>query len=315
MTPEADQIILRFFGACEMPEAEAALRDLVAHDDANPDAAADHEPIGDLYSELAADHFEHDEFDEAIRLQRLAIEQPCTSREREVGALRGYRYASGDQEKALADLKRSRSGEPTDAALLSAFAEAIDPFDAERALPIHDEAVAIARASGDAELLQQTQIPRALLRDELELAHDADDVAGFAALDELNRQIREAEVAESQQYFVPRDQLAAAAAHWPDDVDELGLSDPDTYYPRLEQFWRALPATGNALTLWPIDVAAFSDASPDEIGPEGIIGALPDELAAAVVDAAAPISWPPGRNDECWCGSERKYKRCCGAAA
>lgn len=23
--------------------------------------------------------------------------------------------------------------------------------------------------------------------------------------------------------------------------------------------------------------------------------------------------WPPGRNDECWCGSGRKYKRCCVA--
>jgi tetratricopeptide (TPR) repeat protein len=25
------------------------------------------------------------------------------------------------------------------------------------------------------------------------------------------------------------------------------------------------------------------------------------------------IAWPPGRNDACWCGSTRKYKKCCGA--
>ena len=25
--------------------------------------------------------------------------------------------------------------------------------------------------------------------------------------------------------------------------------------------------------------------------------------------------WPPGRNEPCWSGSERKYKRCCGAPA
>jgi hypothetical protein len=25
--------------------------------------------------------------------------------------------------------------------------------------------------------------------------------------------------------------------------------------------------------------------------------------------------WPPGRNELCWCGSERKYKRCCGAVS
>jgi hypothetical protein len=24
------------------------------------------------------------------------------------------------------------------------------------------------------------------------------------------------------------------------------------------------------------------------------------------------LLWPPGRNERCWCGSERKYKKCCG---
>lgn len=24
------------------------------------------------------------------------------------------------------------------------------------------------------------------------------------------------------------------------------------------------------------------------------------------------MSWPPGRNEPCWCGSARKYKKCCG---
>jgi uncharacterized protein YecA (UPF0149 family) len=26
------------------------------------------------------------------------------------------------------------------------------------------------------------------------------------------------------------------------------------------------------------------------------------------------IWWPPGRNAPCWCGSGRKYKKCCGPA-
>lgn len=29
-------------------------------------------------------------------------------------------------------------------------------------------------------------------------------------------------------------------------------------------------------------------------------------------EAGAGRPWPPGRNEPCWCGSERKYKRCCG---
>jgi uncharacterized protein YecA (UPF0149 family) len=27
------------------------------------------------------------------------------------------------------------------------------------------------------------------------------------------------------------------------------------------------------------------------------------------------ISWPPGRNEACWCASTRKYKKCCDAPA
>jgi len=32
-------------------------------------------------------------------------------------------------------------------------------------------------------------------------------------------------------------------------------------------------------------------------------------------EAGAGRAWPPGRNEPCWCGSDRKYKRCCGALA
>ncbi|MPZ01131.1 MAG: hypothetical protein GEU97_24840 [Actinophytocola sp.] len=24
-----------------------------------------------------------------------------------------------------------------------------------------------------------------------------------------------------------------------------------------------------------------------------------------------PVAWPSGRNDPCWCGTDRKYKKCC----
>lgn len=39
-----------------------------------------------------------------------------------------------------------------------------------------------------------------------------------------------------------------------------------------------------------------------------------DQVAAHAV-ASEPersVTWPPGRNDACWCGSGSKYKRCCG---
>jgi hypothetical protein len=29
-------------------------------------------------------------------------------------------------------------------------------------------------------------------------------------------------------------------------------------------------------------------------------------------DPTRGTTWPPGRNEPCWCGSGRKYKKCCG---
>jgi uncharacterized protein YecA (UPF0149 family) len=39
------------------------------------------------------------------------------------------------------------------------------------------------------------------------------------------------------------------------------------------------------------------------------------EYAAHLAASADPdlIAWPPGRNQPCWCGSGRKYKKCCAA--
>ena len=35
--------------------------------------------------------------------------------------------------------------------------------------------------------------------------------------------------------------------------------------------------------------------------------------AAEVHAQGRTLVWPPGRNQPCWCGSGRKYKRCCAA--
>jgi uncharacterized protein YecA (UPF0149 family) len=41
---------------------------------------------------------------------------------------------------------------------------------------------------------------------------------------------------------------------------------------------------------------------------------MPDALVEELEARDDGEAWPPGRNDECWCGSGRKYKKCCGAA-
>ena len=36
------------------------------------------------------------------------------------------------------------------------------------------------------------------------------------------------------------------------------------------------------------------------------------QYAAELGRTGQATSWPPGRNDPCWCGSGTTYKRCCG---
>ena len=38
-------------------------------------------------------------------------------------------------------------------------------------------------------------------------------------------------------------------------------------------------------------------------------------MHADVRRVIAEQRWLPGRNQPCWCGSERKYKGCCGAVS
>ncbi|WP_017612007.1 SEC-C metal-binding domain-containing protein [Nocardiopsis salina] len=49
------------------------------------------------------------------------------------------------------------------------------------------------------------------------------------------------------------------------------------------------------------------DPGDDELQAEWGEVVPPDDHRASV--------WPPERNDPCWCGSKRKYKKCCGSAA
>jgi uncharacterized protein YecA (UPF0149 family) len=68
------------------------------------------------------------------------------------------------------------------------------------------------------------------------------------------------------------------------------------------------------LAIAPVRVAPFTAWCAEE-------GQHPDsakaraEYAAHLAAERDPdlIAWPPARNQPCWCGSGRKYKKCCAA--
>ncbi len=306
--PAVDRLFMRVVEAETLDDAEAALEELAALDDADPTAIHEHQPIGDLYSELAGEVYEDDEVEEAIRLQELALMHPCTNRRREQGTLLGYRFVGLEDTTALDDLKRSRSGGVSDASLLAGFAELVEEVELAMALRLHDEALEIAQSARpvDEELVRGIEIGRALARGDAELPPDASDLAAEEQLAEFEREARLAIAREGRTLFVPRDQLDAARAQWPEELD---LVDADAYYAKLERRWQLGPADAVKPTPYPVDVALFAGAGAELTR---LLDDLPQDLVLQVeASGAGPVAWPPGRNDECWCGSGRKYKKCC----
>jgi tetratricopeptide (TPR) repeat protein len=120
--------------------------------------------------------------------------------------------------------------------------------------------------------------------------------------------------------WLPADDYVMALQLWPDLADSALVAGPDGPVPHA-QYCRALQAQLVAaaqvgcpqLKVAPLRVAAFRQwcAKHDQ---------TPDSAARAQYvaqrDAAndpTMIPWPPGRNQPCWCGSGRKYKKCCAA--
>jgi tetratricopeptide (TPR) repeat protein len=102
-----------------------------------------------------------------------------------------------------------------------------------------------------------------------------------------------------------RAERAEALRRWP------GEYEGEEYYDAAERRWRKLAAEGVAsIRVVPGSVAelvAFAEHA----------GVSPADSAVRVrycetVPLQRTIAWPPPRNAPCWCGSDTKYKKCCG---
>lgn len=105
--------------------------------------------------------------------------------------------------------------------------------------------------------------------------------------------------------------FARAVQAWPAFAQEVGDVDHAGYSLALDRRMRGTARRPLLVELSVDEVAAWAS----EHGWEPGWGVTQDQVAAEAlaVDAARGRSWPPGRNEPCWCGSGAKYKRCCGA--
>jgi tetratricopeptide (TPR) repeat protein len=287
--------------APSLEEAEQALGALEGHpyDDAPP--------IGDLYDELAELADQANNFGLAIRAQRRAVELGCEMPTLGREMLGWYLMKDGQRAAGEAefDALRREVGDDPEVLITLGHARA-DTGDERAALTAYDEALATAKEVGDAWTLDRARAERRFSRQELGLSEDVDDRLAPRPLDEPERR----EDASFTVSWFPRSEHTAALDEWPELEEDL--ADADRYCRRIEQHLRELAAvSGQRPSVAPLTVKELTAYSESEgLDPAG--GGTRARLAADLSRRGQTISWPPGRNDPCWCGSARKYKRCCG---
>ncbi len=121
--------------------------------------------------------------------------------------------------------------------------------------------------------------------------------------------------------WLPAGDYEQAVTLWPDFSGSDRVAGPDGPLPHA-QYCRTMQkilveyaeSGVPGLAIAPVGVAPFTAWCAEE-------GQQPDSAEARAEYAAhlaaerdpALIAWPPGRNQPCWCGSGRKYKKCCAA--
>lgn len=123
--------------------------------------------------------------------------------------------------------------------------------------------------------------------------------------------------------WLPAEEYAAWPERWPDLAGSALLGDDQgggsathaAYCRRMERRLRELWEAGvPRLLVAPLRAAEFTQWVADNDPEERDAAQLRARYAADLGrDPARVIAWPPGRNEPCWCGSGRKYKKCCAA--
>ncbi|MEX2549796.1 MAG: DUF6398 domain-containing protein, partial [Nitriliruptoraceae bacterium] len=111
--------------------------------------------------------------------------------------------------------------------------------------------------------------------------------------------------------WFPRGAFEEAVDRWPELAARVGTRDYAAYA-RVVQ--GTLIDVAREHTRHPVLV----DLDPEELPPLATAAGLEvadwrtrAALAAKLAEGGQAVTWPPGRNEECWCGSGRKYKKCC----
>ncbi|TCC22643.1 SEC-C domain-containing protein [Kribbella speibonae] len=128
---------------------------------------------------------------------------------------------------------------------------------------------------------------------------DAEAIDGYYELLDL---LRAPAIVDGRVQVWSRVEFAEACESWPSRITPGSVA---AYYREVEDVLREYDqhVTIQLMTfgIFMDRVMAIRAGSGDGLPPGGLDSGGPVE-----------VRWPPGRNQPCWCGSEKKYKRCCG---
>ena len=112
--------------------------------------------------------------------------------------------------------------------------------------------------------------------------------------------------------FRIRNGIRLSYFHWPGFAEDWREDGHAAYALELDRRMRAIaPSAPRHPVVVPLTVARVRalavEAEIDEDAAEARARA-----AYEVAQEGGAVTWPPGRNEPCWCGSTKKYKKCCG---
>lgn len=114
--------------------------------------------------------------------------------------------------------------------------------------------------------------------------------------------------------FWPADELALLLQRWPKAVEAYG-DDHAAHLRQVERTLRELSDEGAPSLAVGCATVAGLEAHAEADGGSADAPATRSAYAAELARREQAPAWPPPRNGPCWCGSDRKYKKCCGNPA
>ena len=295
--------------------------------------------MSECYADLAREYDRQGRHDDAIALHERAIELGWDSIPDPRSDIAEFHLRAGREEQAAAIWAELKASEPDDVWLYNAAGLSYNEVGQhELAVAWLGEGIELAMRTDDPEgiINQLSDVRRhslrALGRDLDELQQQVDPFIEQwrrakgrrpARMSELRNSVsvlRDKSRAEGHQ----REDIAASVAWFPSGEYEQAINR----WPSLAEDWADVPhgdycARFDGNIKWmrsqgvpiraitPIVVTEYAAwcAEHDE-DPEEARAAY----AARRMQDGDAIPWPPGRNEPCWCGSNRKYKKCCGRA-